>query len=351
MGELADVIDDVAIVRGMSMETLTHQAGRRRFITGKPPSGLAARGSSSATWFASLLGEQHAIPNLSVKVESFNDGLPNYASALKVNSVPDLVLALEDGNPHLGSLQNAQLEALLQSFSQCNSAQQSAFLQSAEESRQKAREMVTGGYGDLFDFESMSAVMSHYGIPTTGSTNLATPEAQGAMAVTAITSGISRVVSIQVANGLDTHYDNWTTDQGPNQQQGFNVVARMIKDLKSKPYPGGSGETWFDHVTIVGFSEFARGAMINQNSGRDHSLTNACFLAGAGIKGGQVIGESSDYGMSPTRTNLTTGVRDDENGVVVRPENILNALFHDIGATEDPADLREEPLWALLKSS
>ena len=42
----------ICVVRGMSMETLTHEAGRRRFITGKPPSGLLARGSSGATWLA-----------------------------------------------------------------------------------------------------------------------------------------------------------------------------------------------------------------------------------------------------------------------------------------------------------
>jgi hypothetical protein len=56
IGELARHADKLAVIRGMSMETLTHEAGRRRFITGKPPSGLLARGSSIATFLASKLG-------------------------------------------------------------------------------------------------------------------------------------------------------------------------------------------------------------------------------------------------------------------------------------------------------
>ena len=118
-----------------------------------------------------------------------------------------------------------------------------------------------------------------------------------AAAVTAVTQGVSRVVSIRVASGLDTHYDNWTTDNGPTQESGFNIVARMIEDLESRPY--GDGTSWLDHTTIVGFSEFCRGSMVNANLGRDHSLTNACFLAGGNIRGGQVIGASDPKGGEP----------------------------------------------------
>ena len=46
MGDLAQHASKFSIVRGMSMETLSHQAGMRRFLTGKAPSGLLARGSS-----------------------------------------------------------------------------------------------------------------------------------------------------------------------------------------------------------------------------------------------------------------------------------------------------------------
>ncbi len=64
IGELSRHVDKLAIIRGMSMDTVAHETGRRRFLTGKPPSGLQARGSSAATWLASHLSRDEPIPNL-----------------------------------------------------------------------------------------------------------------------------------------------------------------------------------------------------------------------------------------------------------------------------------------------
>ena len=50
-------------------------------------------------------------------------------------------------------------------------------------------------------------------------------------------------------------------------------------------------------TTIVGFSEFSRTALLNSRGGRDHALTNACFLAGAGVKKGFSYGESDEVGF------------------------------------------------------
>jgi hypothetical protein len=332
----------------MSMETLTHEAGLRRFLTGKPPSGLLARGSSAATWLAGTFGESELIPNLSVRVESYNVDLPNFASALKVQNVPDLVDALEPTTSDLGDAGKEAIALLLSNESTCPASVRSPFLQQAESSRVRARQMVASNLWQLFDFQAdtpeMEALRGHYGIPRWGS--LDTPEAQAAMASVAITGGISRVVSIQAASGLDTHYDEWTTDQGPNQERGFDAVARLVEDLAAREHP--DGDSWLDHTTIVGFSEFGRTALLNASTGRDHSLTSGCFLLGAGIRGGTVVGRSSDIGMAPTTSNLETG-ESDPGGEVVKPEHVIRALFVDAGITEDVADLRVEPLTAILR--
>tara|TARA_Y100001968_G_scaffold331477_1_gene386296 strand:+ start:2843 stop:4228 length:1386 start_codon:yes stop_codon:yes gene_type:complete len=350
MGDLVQHMDKVAIIRGMSMETLTHEAGRRRFITGKAPSGLLARGSSAATWLASYLGGDDTIPNLSIRVESYNRDLPNYASALKVGSVPDLVRSLEPGPSALGALEERQVDELLARASLCPKAVSSSLWQASESARNSAATMIEQDLAALFDFQAasseMAALRDHYDIGASGQGALSTPQARAATAVTAITEGISRVVSIQVASGLDTHYDNWTTDNGPIQEAGFNVVSRMIEDLQSRPY--GDGSTWLDHTTIIGFSEFSRTALVNANSGRDHSLTNACFLAGGGVRGGQVIGASSDVGMEPTQTDLLSG-SSAAAGEVIKPEHVIQALLNQAGISGDPADLRVDPLVALFE--
>ena len=350
IGDLAAHADKLTVIRGMSMETLTHEAGRRRFITGKPPSGLQARGSSSATLLAARFGQGMPIPNLAIQVESYNVDQPNYATALRANGVPDLIRALRPDDPLLGKSESAQLDHLLKQVAQCNNAQRSKTWQSAESARLQAREMVLGELDTLFAFNGngpgMAEIRSHYNIPG-GTAGLQSPEAQAAMAAQAIKGGVSRVVSIQVAGGLDTHFQEWATDQGPNQARGFAAVSRLIEDLEATEYKG-TGETWLDHTVIVGFSEFSRTSNLNPRGGRDHSLTNAAFAVGAGVQGGRVIGRSSDVGMGPVPTNLTSG-QPDPGGEVVKPEHVIQALLHNAGITDDPADLRVGPLDAMRR--
>jgi hypothetical protein len=350
LGDLLGHLDKVAIIRGMSMDTLTHEVGRRRFLTGKPPSGLLARGSSGATLLASALGQGDAIPNLAMRVESYNTDQPNYASGLKVSTVSDLVRALAPDGPQLSAVARQQIDELLGKTALCPEASQSAFWQTSESSRGRAAEMVAKQLHALFDFmaptNEMIDLRDHYGIANANQAQTS-PGAQAALAAQALKGGVSRVVSIQATAGLDTHYEEWADDQGPTQMDGFNAVARLMDDLAASPYKD-TGDSWLDHTTIVGFSEFQRGALINAAGGRDHSLTNACFVAGAGIKAGQVIGRSSDIGMGPTPTNLTSG-QWDPAGEIIKPEHVLQTLMVDIGLEGDPGDLRVDPIGALLK--
>jgi uncharacterized protein (DUF1501 family) len=210
--------------------------------------------------------------------------------------------------------------------------------------------MVTRGLDRLFDFTAqtpeMERLRGHYGMRA----NDSTPEAQAAFAAQAICGGVSRCVSIQVAGGLDTHFSDWTTNQGPNQRRGFNALARLIEDLSTREHPG-TNTSWLDHTTIVAFSEFSRTPLLNDRGGRDHALTNACLLAGGNIRGGAIIGASSDVGLAPQAIDLETGdlrgVAD--GGEVVRPEHILQTLLHDAGM-DAAADLRVNPVTALLRN-
>ncbi|PKN54772.1 MAG: hypothetical protein CVU56_24780 [Deltaproteobacteria bacterium HGW-Deltaproteobacteria-14] len=367
MGELAAQADRLCVVRGLSMDTVTHEVGRRRFLTGKPPSGLTARGSSTDTWFASQLGAAAPVPNLSIRVESYNTGdLPNYATALRTNGIDDLLRVLKPAGPTLGSLEERQLDLLLAHTAACPEAERSALWRSSETSRSKAQEMVTQGLSSLFDFRAstpeMLALRDLYGIDGTSATALRSSAAMAAMAATAIMSGTSRAVSVQiVSRSLDTHFTNWATDQGPTQAEAFTAIARMMNHLDATPHPDGSGDSWLDRTVVVGFSEFSRTPLMNATGGRDHALVNCCLLAGGNIAGGKVVGASSNIGMNPLPVDLGTGAAcaldaqlavgcPEEPGVeVIRPEHVLQALYHEIGMTDDPADLRVAPLDAIFR--
>lgn len=348
IGDLRDLIDDgtVSVVRGMSMDTLTHEVGRRRFLTGKPPAGLQARGSNASVWLAEKLGQAQTIPNLSLQVEGYNDGRANYAAPLRVNNVADLLRALRPQEPLLGWRTAQQIGDQQRQAAECPPALRSKFWQAAEQGRIKAKDMVSADLDRLFDFSArnarMEALRGRYGFRNVNTD----PEVQAAFAAQAIMGGVSRCVSIQVSENLDTHFDDWRRDQGPRQERGFNAVSRLIEHLRESEY-GRTGRSWLDHTTVVGFSEFSRTAMLNGNTGRDHSLTNACFIAGGGIAGGRIIGASSDVGLSPQKLDINTG-RVSQGGEIIRPEHILQTLFNEVGIGDAP-DLRVPPVPALLR--
>jgi hypothetical protein len=345
MSPLVPWASKLAVVRGMSMETLTHEVGRRRFLTGRAPSGLQARGSSIASYLSHEIGGTAPIPNLAVRVEAYNPDLPASASALRVDTVSDLVRSLSRGAVVVDPVQRQRIDQLLEQFRDCESTQESTLQSDGLDFRAGAATLVERGLERRFDFlantPEMIELRARYGITT----DLGSPEAQAAMAATALKNQISRVVSISVTESLDTHYSDWQTLQGPRQERGFSALAALADDLDSSPHPAGG--SYLDHTIIVGFSEFCRTALLNSSSGRDHSLTNACFLLGGGIRGGSVIGASSDYGMNPTRTDLATG-RTSDTGEIVLPEHVLRTLLERVGLVDDVADLRVPSLSALL---
>ena len=344
IGGLARHTERLAVIRGMSMETLTHEVGRRRFITGKAPSGLQARGSSTSTWIASRLGVDNPMPHLSVGVEGFNVDQPSYASPVRVTRADDLVRLLRSGTPALGDDQDAILDSFLRSQAECGRARHSPSLRTAEAARLRLRGMLDADLASLFDLGSteMSALRDQFGL--TGR-DYSVPEAQALIAYQALTQGVTRCVDMTAAGGLDTHFTEWSRDQGPRQQRGFDALATLADALAGTPYPEVPGTSWIDHTTIVGFSEFMRTPLINQRGGRDHWLTNSCFILGGGFRPG-VIGASSDIGMSPQPVDLSTGAVSSA-GEIIRPEHLLRTLMVDAGITDAEADLRVEPIAAM----
>ena len=345
IGELIHHADKMSVVRGMSMETLGHAQGMRRFLTGKPPIGLNARGSSMGTVFADIYGATKSIPNLCMAIETYNDGLSLDSTGVQVQSLNDLLLLLEGTT---GSF-SIDVRNRIDQFLQENvDASRSAFLQKSMASQLSARTLVDLELASDFDFsaqtEEMSLIRSAFQL--TDYDDFSDPNIRAAMAAKAITGGVSRCVSMRINNQLlDTHDSDYLDQQGPRQESSFNAISRLVDYLSSVQYD--SDNTWLDKTTIIGFSEFSRTALINSRQGRDHSLTNACFLIGAGIQPGKLVGASSDVGMGTQAVNLQTG-EPDENGEVIRPEHIHMALLKSIGVEDDIADLRVDPLEAIL---
>ncbi|MFK7931656.1 MAG: DUF1501 domain-containing protein [Myxococcota bacterium] len=345
IGRLQRHAEKLCVMRGVAMDSVAHQVGQRHANTGRKPAGVTVRGSSLATWFASILGREETVPNLAVGIESFNVANPAWASGLSTQSIDDLYDALRPGRSGAGA---AERDALDRFFAAEHERTKSNFERLSFDNRTYARDLVDQGLADLFNLRLGSAEMlglrERFGVDS-GVTGIAGPSAL--LAAQALTNGVSRCVTMRGANGLDSHSgDDWTQQHGPRQRAGFDAIAALIEHLQETPY--GDGSTWMDHTTIVVQSEFTRTPALNASGGRDHHLSNSALMLGAGIRGGQVIGASSDYKTGAQPIDFATGKVDTSRDTFIHNENMAATLFATLGVEGDPADLRAEPIQAAL---
>ena len=346
IGTLANHADKLTVIRGMSVDSLGHPAGTARFITGKPPSGNNARGSSMATVIADRYGAQRLLSNLCIRTASYNPDRIPQATGTKIWSLDDLFDFVEGVE---APFENTVLDQVDQFLQNNVDTSRSNFLEKALDFKTKAKAMTAQNLREQFDLEGTATEMSeardafaldHGGINANGFND---PNYRLATAARAVISGVSRCVSVEVVGGLDSHFD-WSKYQGPEQMKGFDAVANLLAYLDSVSH--SEGGSYLDHTTILCFSEMGRKPMLI-GDGRNHNRTTSCFLAGAGIKGGTIIGASSDVGAGCQKVDLATGALS-STGEIIRPEHIHRALLQSIGIEDDVADLRVDPLTAIL---
>ncbi|MCE9581964.1 MAG: DUF1501 domain-containing protein [Planctomycetes bacterium] len=97
--------------------------------------------------------------------------------------------------------------------------------------------------------------------------------------------------------GWDTHQDNFNRVSGLGDSLA-PAFAALIKDLEDR--------NLLESTLILCMGEFGRTPVINGNDGRDHFPGNfSIAMAGGGVKGGQVLGATTDDGMSVAKNPLT----------------------------------------------
>lgn len=353
IGDLADPVighaDKLSVIRGMAMEAVAHQVARRHVLTGIRPAGTAVRGSSVATLLAYLLGESEPIPNLVAGLSSFNIGHPLWASGLPASGIDDLYKAL---SPSETDLMENQRDALETFFAKQADQANTQLEKDIYANRNIARALIESDLAGYFNVDSgddeMLELRDRFGVDsgTTGDGGY-----MALMAAQALTKGISRCVTIKVADGLDSHQGGaWEGDHGPAMREGFDSIAALATHLEATPFGDEPGDNWLNHTTIMCFSEFGRGAKLNSNGGRDHNLINAMMMLGGPIKGGQVVGATTDLGMMASPIDLATGAVD-PMGELIGNNHIARTLLHSVGIEEDVGDFRVNPIAALLEDA
>ncbi|MCS6954136.1 MAG: DUF1501 domain-containing protein [Bryobacterales bacterium] len=131
----------------------------------------------------------------------------------------------------------------------------------------------------------------------------------------------TRFVQITLG-GWDNHSAIYTTalnaaNENSLARQFDKALGTLIADLKA--------DGTFDHTLIVAMGEFGRTVgPLNAQNGRDHFLQQTVLMAGAGIRGGRVIGATDAQGSATTEPGWSRQ-RD------IRPEDIEATIYSALG--------------------
>lgn len=338
-------MDDLCVVRGVNMGTLTHEVGRRYFLTGKFPRGLAANGSSLETAWAALSGhlDEFQIPSLvSGGAETYNEGFSPLASGLSVPGYAEMLQVLRPLNASLaldGAVEQAAAKFHNGGYCQHQQYDAGGHVSTHLSAWSTAQTLANGGLWKHFDFKANPPAGSQLDkLYDTFKVNKASPGAtlagkargQAALAAQALVNRISQVVLVRLVNVTDAHFDDdWQSNHPRLLREGFDAVSDLITYLKNtedKP-----GKSFWDRTTLLCYSDFARTPIINPQGGRDHHLASACLLAGQGIKGNMAIGGNKESTYDARPVNLATGAPDDEMGHLIRPSDIHATLLSAAG--------------------
>ena len=113
----------------------------------------------------------------------------------------------------------------------------------------------------------------------------------------------------------DTHGGNFAKLKKELLPQFDAAVSALLDDLIARGM--------LERTLVVVMGEFGRSPKINAGAGRDH--WNFCYglmLAGGGIKGGHVFGESDHIGSVPLSRAVT-------------PADVVATIYHTLGIAKD----------------
>ena len=135
---------------------------------------------------------------------------------------------------------------------------------------------------------------------------------QSCLLATRLVEAGSRFITISLG-GWDTHRDGWTALRDRRLPVLDSGLSGLLQGLKAKGL--------LDTTTVFVTGEFGRTPKINtERVGRDHyPRCMFMLMAGGGVKGGQVLGESNENATLPK----------DEKGF--SPDDVAASLYHTLG--------------------
>jgi hypothetical protein len=286
--QVAAQMDEVAVLRNLSTKEGDHQRAAFLAHTGRVPQG-PIRYPTFGSVTAKEIGGPRDMPHF-VSVGSANFATGNLGSGFLGPAYSPLIVP----NPQAGNGGVANLQAplpdsafdqrlgLLQVLQdQFVAERPDPAVHSHHSAYDRALNMMRGRAQRVFDLNREPAYLrDQYG---------RNPFGQGCLLARRLVETGVPFVEVNM-DGWDTHGDNF--NQCRNLCGTLDAGwAALLRDLKQRGM--------LDSTLVVWMGEFGRTPNINGNTGRDHyPRAWSAALAGAGIRGGQAVGATSDGGES-----------------------------------------------------
>jgi hypothetical protein len=309
--KLAACADKYVILRGVSHNLAAHELGLQYLGTGNRP-GPALRYPSYGAVVAKEFAEAAELPRfvaiptenpdatgyLGVECGPFETGVqPQAGKPMEIRG-----LSLKNGVT-LADVDRRQNMLARYDRAFGDFAEKDKLLAGMDQFNQRAYAMMRSASArDAFDLGKESAMITKlFGID---------PSSQSCLLATRLIEAGVRFVTVNLG-GWDTHTDNFKTLREKNLPVLDAAVSGLFLALDAKGL--------LESTTVFVTGEFGRTPTINDRAGRDHwPRAMCCLLAGGGIQGGRVIGESDAKGEGPQDKPIT-------------PEDVAATFYQSLG--------------------
>jgi hypothetical protein len=304
--ELSDILphtatcaDDICLIRSMQSEAFNHHPGQLYLFAGHMIGGRPTMGA----WVTYGLGsESRNLPGFvvlssgtgtSAGLDNFSNGfLPSTYAGTVFRSSGDPILYLSNPPGISGDSQRARLDAIGEMNQVHESQTGDLEIASRIHSYELAYRMQSAG-PELLDFSKESkATLDMYGV------NQETTRQFGTNCLLArrlVERGV-RFVTLMHASW--DHHSEINKGIVKQCQATDQPAAALLKDLKQRGLLKDTLVVWGGEFGRTPMSEIRRPEEA-ENAGRDHHPDGySLWLAGGGIKGGQVIGKTDELGLS-----------------------------------------------------
>lgn len=294
---LATCVDDLAVIRSCYTDSFVHAPAMYQMMSGR----VLAAHPSLGSWVTYGLGsESENLPAYCVMTQP--QGLPeggapmwgagylpavHQGTLLRNGSTPILHLAPP---PEIGREQQQRMLGFMNRMNGLISGDEDAELAARISSYELAFRMQQHA-PEAVDLSTESKETKKlYGVDESGTNEFGT---RCLLARRLVERGVRFVMLFSgggpVSVQWDAH-DNIKTNHEQMCRWTDKPIAGLLKDLK--------GRGLLDSTLVVWGTEFGRTPVSENGKGRDHNPTAfSMWMAGGGVKGGQVIGQTDDIGF------------------------------------------------------